>query len=448
MGIRGLNKAIKQYASKSFKEKFLKNYRGSRIAIDSEILIYKYRSQAYKQTDYNPEDFHLHAFTNNVINYLDNGIIPIYVFDGRPPVAKQENILVKRYEEKSKVKNQISELEDKFVEKCNIKSKDSSTNVEYNSYLADDDTLELLDLLLKTQNKCTIVSKIHRQECKYLLKLLGVPIISADGEAEALCVKLAANGLADYVFTEDSDAITYAIAGNDVLKKDIKVLKKGSSYSKIIETSTKKVLQDFKFTQDQFLDFCILSGSDYTPTIPRIGPITSYKLIKEHKTIENCLGPIAIKHKIPDNFDFKEARSIFKNPPVTLPDDVTEYVINDPDIENLKKFLIDEKSMNPGPMIFKYMKSYQKHDMKLRKSESQSFLNISAESFRFEEESSENPKEESLKDRVTETTEVPKSSETGAIIGNNTLDRAPPGFEKEESSSRNIIPSILETKVS
>jgi flap endonuclease-1 len=33
--------------------------------------------------------------------------------------------------------------------------------------------------------------------------------------------------------------------------------------------------------QDQFIDFCILCGCDYTPKIPQIGPIKAYKMIKE-----------------------------------------------------------------------------------------------------------------------------------------------------------------------
>lgn len=382
MGIRGLNKAIKQYAAKSMKEKLLKSYKGKKIAIDSEILIYKYRSQAYKQTEHNPDDFHLHAFTNNVANYLNNGIIPIYIFDGRPPVAKQNNVLLKRYEERTKVQSQVAELENKFVEQCSINSNEKG----YNSYLANKETLELLDLLLKTQNRCTIVTKQHRQECKYLLKLLGVPIISSDGEAEALCVKLAVNNLVDYVFTEDSDAVTYAIGlskslsatngGNN--EKYVNILKKGSHFTKFLEINTEKVLKEFNFTQNQFIDFCILSGCDYCPTIPKIGPITSYKMIKEHKNIENCLKHIKKKYTVPDNFNFQEAREIFKNPPVNLPSS-SDFEFHEPDFENLKKFLTEEKGMNPNLIIFKYMKSYEGH---LITGDYQTFLNISAESFR------------------------------------------------------------------
>jgi 5'-3' exonuclease len=222
---------------------------------------------------------------------------------------------------------------------------------------------------------------------------LGVPIISSDGEAEALCVKLAKEKYVDYVFTEDSDAFPYAtsmLSETNNNAKDIKILKKGSQYNKFYEYSTNEVLKLFKFTNDQFLDFCILSGCDYSSTIPKIGPITSYKLIKEHNTIENCLDFIkkGSKYNIPDDFNYVESRSIFKNPSVSIPEDLDFFSLEPVDISNLKTFLTEEKGMNPQTIIFKYMKSYKEFENNFNTSSTgiskniDSYLSISAESFR------------------------------------------------------------------
>ena len=40
------------------------------------------------------------------------------------------------------------------------------------------------------------------------------------------------------------------------------------------------------------MDFCILCGCDYTTKIVGIGPVNAYKLIKEHKNIENIIATI------------------------------------------------------------------------------------------------------------------------------------------------------------
>ena len=42
-------------------------------------------------------------------------------------------------------------------------------------------------------------------------------------------------------------------------------------------------------TYEQFIDFCILCGCDYTSKIPNVGPIKAYSYIKAHKNIENII---------------------------------------------------------------------------------------------------------------------------------------------------------------
>ena len=96
----------------------------------------------------------------------------------------------------------------------------------------------------------------------------------------------------------------------------------------VIELNLSKILEEFEFTMDQFVDFCILSGCDYLPTIAKFGPATAFKYIKMHKTIEKVLEVIKeeneefIKKKgkpkyiIPSDFDYETARDLFKNPSV------------------------------------------------------------------------------------------------------------------------------------
>lgn len=55
------------------------------------------------------------------------------------------------------------------------------------------------------------------------------------------------------------------------------------------EINLQKILKDFDFNMDQFIDLCILLGCDYAPTIRGIGPKKAFELIEKHKTIENVL---------------------------------------------------------------------------------------------------------------------------------------------------------------
>ena len=76
-------------------------------------------------------------------------------------------------------------------------------------------------------------------------------------------------------------------------------------------------------THDEFIDLCILCGCDYTTNITGVGPVKAFKYIKKFDIIENVLARIERENKnpwktkkyhIPENFLFREARELFKNP--------------------------------------------------------------------------------------------------------------------------------------
>ena len=84
------------------------------------------------------------------------------------------------------------------------------------------------------------------------------------------------------------DCLTF---GCDFMIKGIKTKK-----DPVIELNLNKILEEFKFTMDQFIDFCILSGCDYLPTIPKFGPATAFKYISIHKNIEKVLEVIKLEN--------------------------------------------------------------------------------------------------------------------------------------------------------
>jgi len=68
---------------------------------------------------------------------------------------------------------------------------------------------------------------------------------------------------------------------------------------------------------DQFIDMCILLGCDYCDPIRGIGPKKALDLVIEHKTIENILESLkGSKYEIPDDWPYKDARELFRNPDV------------------------------------------------------------------------------------------------------------------------------------
>lgn len=322
MGIKQLNKIIKRVAPSAIKENSIHDYIYSKIAIDSSILIYKYR---YAQCS---DDSHIHGFIQRTCFYLKRGILPVYVFDGIPPDAKKDT-LDKRGKQKSKIETKIQEL----IEQNKL---DMSECIEEEIY--------------KLSKQVTYVTNIHRQECKYLLKLLGIPVVESIGEAETTCASLQKRGIVDYTFTEDTDALTFGAP---------KVLKAAPKMERVIEINLGVILEKMEIDMDSFIDFCILCGCDYCPTIPKIGPVTALSLIKTHRNIETIIENLDPKYTIPDNFDYLMARSLFKNDPLENSQNHSTD-INDIQLDKLKEFICNEKNLTEEifeDIVKKYNKS-------------------------------------------------------------------------------------------
>ena len=82
-------------------------------------------------------------------------------------------------------------------------------------------------------------------------------------------------GTADPI-TDDTDAMTFGCE---------KILRTGIT-KEITEIDFSKILQDFGMNYETFVQYCVLSGCDYCETIPQIGPVTAFNVIKKHLTIQ------------------------------------------------------------------------------------------------------------------------------------------------------------------
>jgi len=110
-------------------------------------------------------------------------------------------------------------------------------------------------------------------QTKKLLQLMGVAIVNAPCEAEATCAELAKAGLCHAAATEDADALTF---GANILVRNIfsTDLKKRPMF----EVNLSRCLEQLDVDMETFIDFCILSGCDYTNTIKGVGSKTAFQV--------------------------------------------------------------------------------------------------------------------------------------------------------------------------
>lgn len=310
MGIKSLNTILKNYAPGAIKKIPYHNLKGKIIAIDTSIYLYRFK--------YSTNNI-INGFSNQIIKFLKNGIIPFYILDGIPPEEKQD-VLNGR-------KNKKINLNDK----CDMLAKLSNDNFDIDEYIKKNDNINNKDSIKKFYHniKCTNtnltddkieneIKKIKKQiitikkddiTCLIeLFNLFNIPYFECDGEAETFCAVITKEGLVDGCLTEDTD---YIATGGYYLYKDFSISKK-----ELIQINFRKILEELEFTYDQFLDMCILCGCDYTNKIKGIGPVSAMKLIKKYKNIESVLEYIKTKkkHKIPESFNYIKARKLFKDP--------------------------------------------------------------------------------------------------------------------------------------
>lgn len=173
--------------------------------------------------------------------------------------------------------------------------------------------------------------------------------IKAPSEAEAQCSSLAKSGKVYATATEDMDCLTF---GCPILLRGFT-----NKDEPVTEIKLEIVLKELEMTMEEFIDMCILCGCDYCDNIEGIGSTKAFKYLKENKDIEGVMKFCEIYNKDPkkkkkylipeENFDYEEARKLFKEPVVTDPEQI-ELKWTTPNFEALKEFLCKEKGFNEG----------------------------------------------------------------------------------------------------
>ncbi|KAL8805598.1 MAG: hypothetical protein Q9182_001863 [Xanthomendoza sp. 2 TL-2023] len=323
MGIKQLAQIIHENAPDAIKTGEIKNHFGRKVAIyRSSMSIYSFlvavRSEGQQlMSETGETTSHLMGMFYRTLRIVDNGIKPLYVFDGAPPKLKSGE-LAKRFARKAESTEQHEE------------AKETGTAEEVEKF----------------SRRTVKVTREHNNECKKLLTLMGVPYIVAPTEAEAQCAVLARAGKVYAAASEDMDTLCF----------DSPILLRHLTFSEqrkepILEIHLDKVLEGLGMDRKQFIDLCILLGCDYVDPIPKVGPSSALKLIRDHGTLEAVVEHIKTdpkkRYTIPDDWPYQDARELFVNPDVRQADHPEcDFHWNAPDVDGLVKFLVTEKGFN------------------------------------------------------------------------------------------------------
>jgi 5'-3' exonuclease len=248
----------------------------------------------------------------------------VFVYDSKPPPEKEqerknrseareknkirvEKILTAWDNYKNSIYHQgenivnINEIEDDYFSSYLQKISNQSENNGLSVLTVEQELDKLKNTLLSIRSQDFITTKEIFSACE-------IPFIDAEGEAEATCVELVRKGLVTAVLTEDTDVIAYGVP--------IMLHKMDFTNNTFVEIDYEEILTSLNMTNYQFLDFCIMCGTDYNQNIPRIGPEKAFRLLKQYGSIEE------IQNNIPnlsyDNFSYQKTRELF-TPCINIP---------------------------------------------------------------------------------------------------------------------------------
>ncbi|MHA2602372.1 MAG: flap endonuclease-1 [Candidatus Thorarchaeota archaeon SMTZ1-83] len=269
----------------------LRELGGRKIAIDAFNTIYAFLA-SIRQPDGTPlmdrkgrVTSHLSGLFYRNLNLLENEIGPVFVFDGEAPKLKDAEVQ-RRREIRDEAREEWARA------KAEGRIEDARKAGQASSRL----TRPMID------------------ESKELLAALGIPVIQAPSEGEALAAQMTRANIVWASASQDNDSLLYNCP-RMIRNLNISGRRRfGRSKYRTINPELIDLdlnLKLLKITREQLIDVAILVGTDYNDKLEGVGAKTALKWVSQHGSLEK----IEKKRGIKLDFPYEEIRNIFLNPP-------------------------------------------------------------------------------------------------------------------------------------
>lgn len=288
--------------------------KGKTVAIDASNMLYQFLS-SIRQPDGTPLmdsrgriTSHLVGTFSRLTNLITRGTKLCVVFDGKPPSLK------------------FQEKEERIYKKEIAKEKFEEAKEK-----------EDIEKMAKYAKQITRLTQEMVDECKELLKAMGIPVIQSPSESDAQMAFMNEKGDIWACATSDVDPLLHGaprLITNLTLSQKRKL--PSGIYIKIKPELVEldQVLKTLDLNQDQLIALAILVGTDYNRGgVKGIGPKTALKLVHEYKSFDK------IFKEVKADFNWKKIYAIFKSMPI-----MKNYQLkwSAPDSEKIKELLVGQ----------------------------------------------------------------------------------------------------------
>jgi flap endonuclease-1 len=275
----------------------LQDLRDRVVAIDGYNALYQFLA-IIRQLDGTPlQDSkgritsHLSGIFYRTANFLEEGVRPVYVFDGKPPELK----------------------------KGEIKSRMEFKRKAEQSYSA---ALERGDLA-EAKKFSAMTSKLTAEmvgQAKDVLSAMGIPWVQAPSEGEAQAAFMNRKGDAWATVSQDYDSLLF---GAPRLVRNLTISGRRKLPGKPVYVDVQpeiikleEALHSLNITRQQLIDIGIMMGTDFNPEGFRgIGPKKAQKIIQDFGSLKAALEKNALAEE--EAADYDAIADIFVNPATT-----------------------------------------------------------------------------------------------------------------------------------
>jgi flap endonuclease-1 len=244
MGIKHLNQFVRQECPDAIRSVAFAELSGKIVVVDASIYMYRFLADR--------------ALLENMYTMVSllqmHGIVPVFIFDGKPPDEKRTLLNKRKYLKRA----------------AEIKYNNAKVQLEL-SCCRDADATHSLNAL---RRRFIRLRDADFDRVKTLLQALGVNYIVAPGEADALCAQMVLKRKAHACMSDDTDMFVYGCP---------RVLRHLNLMDETVTMyDMSKILNMLGITMTEFRQICVVSGTDYAATMHLHLKLT-LKLFKQYK---------------------------------------------------------------------------------------------------------------------------------------------------------------------
>lgn len=304
MGIKDFYKYVKTRWPECFVPVAYDSFRFQRVAIDMMNVMYTIRARVDRDRGC--------EWLDGVVRFLlrlrDARVHPVCVFDGLRTHPLKQTTVDKRRDDREKGKQRVLKVQTGLEHYLSTRE----CTPEFQVFL--DNHLDCVSMLTGEPIVGAVQAYLERTSRSYNLsfhpgeieavrevaRALGMCVLAAEYDGEALCAYLSARGDVEAVLSNDSDVFFFGAT---------RVLFRFSDDGAFL-IDADHLFQSMGITRAQFINLCLLCGTDFNDSVRGIGFCRAYALVQQYTYLDVAEFPLQLDHALLD-----QVRAFTRVPP-------------------------------------------------------------------------------------------------------------------------------------